>query len=65
MTSMTSCFMGKKIRTMGPAPLEFFPFVVLAILMAMTRGINGHMLTSLSSFTQSQTHLCQLVGSDQ
>ena len=27
--------MGKKIRAMGPGPLELFPFVVLAILMAM------------------------------
>ena len=32
---MTSCIMGKKKRTMGPGPLELFPFVVLAILMAM------------------------------
>ena len=32
MTSMTSCIVGKKIR---PGPLELFPFVVLAILMAM------------------------------
>ena len=35
MTSMTSCIVGKKIRVMGPGPLELFPFVVLAILMAM------------------------------
>ena len=35
MTSMTSCIVGKKIRAMGPGPLELFPFVVLAILMAM------------------------------
>ena len=35
MTSMTSCILGKKIRAMGPGPLELFPFVVLAILMAM------------------------------
>ena len=27
--------MGKKIRAVGPGPLELFPFVVLAILMAM------------------------------
>ena len=27
--------MGKKIRAMEPGPLELFPFVVLAILMAM------------------------------
>ena len=28
---MTSCIVGKKIRAMGPGPLELFPFVVLAI----------------------------------
>ena len=38
MTSMTSCIVGKKIRAMGPGPLELFPFVVLAILMAMGGG---------------------------
>ena len=27
--------MGKKIRAMGPGPLELFPFVIQAILMAM------------------------------
>ena len=32
---MTSCIVGKKIRAMGPGPLELFPFVVLAILIAM------------------------------
>ena len=32
---MTSCIVGKKIRAMGPGPLELFPFVVLAVLMAM------------------------------
>ena len=32
---MTSCIVGTKIRAMGPGPLELFPFVVLAILMAM------------------------------
>ena len=30
---MTSCIVGKKIRAMGPGPIELFPFVVLAILM--------------------------------
>ena len=35
MTSMTSCIVGKKIGAVGPGPLELFPFVVLAILMAM------------------------------
>ena len=35
MTSITSCIVGKKIRVMGLGPLELFPFVVLAILMAM------------------------------
>ena len=56
---MTSCIVGKKIRAMGPGPLELFPFVVLAIkfcifvlaiLMAMAGGISEHMLTSWSSF---------------
>ena len=46
---MTSCIVGKKIRAMGPGPLELFPFVVLAILMAMAGGISEHMLTSWSS----------------
>ena len=32
---MTSCIVGKKIKAMGPGLLELFPFVVLAILMAM------------------------------
>ena len=50
MTSMTSCIVGKKIRAMGPGPLELFPFVVLAILMAMAGGISEHMLTSWSSY---------------
>ena len=35
MSSMTSCILGKKIRAMGPGPLDLLPFVVLAILMAM------------------------------
>ena len=35
MTSMPSCIVRKKIRAMGPGPLELFPFVVLVILMAM------------------------------
>ena len=47
---MTSCIVGKKIRAMGPGPLELFPFVVLTILMAMAGGISEHMLTSWSSF---------------
>ena len=47
---MTSCIVEKKIRAMGPGPLEVFPFVVLAILMAMAGGISEHMLTSWSSF---------------
>ena len=50
MTSMTSCILGKKIRAMEPCPLELFPFVVLAILMAMAGGISEHMLTSWSSY---------------
>ena len=47
---MTSCIVGKKVRAMGPGPLELFPFVVLAILMAMAGGISEDMLTSWSSF---------------
>ena len=50
MTSMTSCIEGKKIRAMGPGPLDLFPFLVLAILMAMAEGISEHMLTSWSSY---------------
>ena len=34
---------------MGPGPLELFPFVVLAVLMAMAGGFSEHMLSSLSS----------------
>ena len=45
-----SCIVGKKIRAMGPGPLELFPSVVLAIVMAMTGVISEHMLTSWSSF---------------
>ena len=54
MTSMTSCIVRKKIRAMGPGPfkLHVFPFVVLAILMAMVGGISEHMLTSWSSCTE-------------
>ena len=51
MTSMTSCIVGKKIRAMGPGPSELFPFVVLAILMAMAGGISEHMLTSWPSLS--------------
>ena len=47
---MTSCIVEKKIRAIWPGPLELFPFVVLAILMAMAEGISEHMLTSWSSF---------------
>ena len=59
MTSMTSCIVGKKIWAMGPGPLEIFPFVVLAILMAMAGGISEHMLTSWSSSksTDRMAHL--------
>ena len=57
MTSMTSCIVEKKIKAMGPGPLELFPFVVLAILMAMARGISEHMLTSWSSY-QEQLDSC-------
>ena len=31
MTSMTSYYVGKKVRAMGPGPLDLFPFIVLAI----------------------------------
>ena len=48
---MTNCIVGKKIRAMGPGPLELFSFVVLAILMAMAGGISEHMLTSWSSIS--------------
>ena len=45
MTSMTSCIVGKKIRAMGPGPLELFPFVVLAIkflaIKFCVKGISG------------------------
>ena len=46
---MTSCIVGKKLRAMGPGPLELFSFVVLGILIAMAGGISEHMLTSWSS----------------
>ena len=49
---MTSCVVGKKIRAMGPCPLQLFPFGVLAILVAMTGGISEYMLTSWSSYYQ-------------
>ena len=39
MTSMTSCIVGKKIRAMGPGPLELFPFVVLAIKLCIFLNI--------------------------
>ena len=48
MTSMASCIVGKKIRAVGPGPLELFPFVVLSILMAMAfscvKDISGTIL---------------------
>ena len=52
---MTSCIVGKKIRAIGPGPLELFPFVVLAILMAMAficvKDISGTTLpTNLKFF---------------
>ena len=47
---MTSCIAGKKIRAMGPGLLELFPFVVLAILMAMAGGISEQKFTSWSSY---------------
>ena len=57
MTSMTSCIMGKKIRAVGPGPLELFPFVVLAILMGMAficvKDISG---TTLPRYLKFCTH---------
>ena len=61
MTSMTS-IVGKKIRAMGPGPLELFPFVVLAILMAMARGISEHMLTSWSNYFENRIPHKQALG---
>ena len=73
---MTSCIVGKKIRAMGPGPLELFPFVVLAILMAMAficvikYGIYANIFAqkNVSSFCicKSYSHLfsknnCELV----
>ena len=52
---MTSCIVGKKIRAMGPGPLELFSFVVLAILMGVLvsicslRGLVSHFLIELSA----------------
>ena len=57
MPSITSCIVGKKVRAMGPGPLELFPFVVLAILMAMAGGICEHMLTSWSSLSVTTVYL--------
>ena len=38
-TSKTSCIVGKKIKAMGPGPLELFPFVVLAIKLCIFLNI--------------------------
>ena len=56
---MTSCIVGKKIRAMGPGPLELFSFVVLAILMAMAficvKDISGTTLPrNLKFFTHDK-----------
>ena len=59
---MTSCTVGKKIRAMGPGSLELFPFVFLAILMAMARGISEHMLTSWSSYFENRILHKQALG---
>ena len=57
MTSMTTCIVGKKIRAMGLGPLDLFPFVVLAIRMAMAfiyaKDISG---TTLSRNLNFCTH---------
>ena len=39
MTSMTSCIVGKKIRAIGPGPLELLTFVVLAIKLCIFLNI--------------------------
>ena len=66
LTSMTRCIMGKKIRAMGPGPLELFPFVVLAILMAMAflcvKDFLGTTLPrNLKCYTHDKYHSC-IVG---
>ena len=59
---MTSCIVGKTIRVMGPGPLEFVPFVVLAILIAIAGGISEHMLTSWSSWKMSAYNTVEFIS---
>ena len=66
MTSMTSCIVGKKIRAMGPGPLELFSFVVLAILMAMAficvKDISGTTLPGNLNFVHMKSMTSCTVG---
>ena len=59
---MTSCIVGKKIRAMGPGPLELFPFVVLAILMAMVLvsicSLHGLVFFVLNAFKVLKVKVC-------
>ena len=66
MTSMTRCIVGKKIRTMGPGLLDLFPFVVLAILMAMAficvKDISGTTLPRNLNFVHMTSMTSCIVG---
>ena len=65
MTSMTSCIVGKKIRAMGPGPLELFPFVVHAIKLCIVgKKIRARSLRVISLCCSGYTdghgiYLCQ------
>ena len=65
MTSMTSCIVEWKIRAMGPGPLELFPFVVLAILLAMAGVLLSicslHGLVKICCFYTSKIHLASII----
>ena len=59
---MTSCIVGKKIRAMGPGPLELFPFVVHAIKLCIVgKKISARSLRVISlccsGYTDGQWHL--------
>ena len=56
MTSMTSRIVGKKIRAMGPGPLELFRFVVLAISIFLNNFYTGFQI--LMKFIFTHTPLC-------
>ena len=66
MTGMTSCVVGKKIRAIGPGPLELFPFVVLAKLMAMAficvKDISGTTLPRNLKFCTHESMTSCIVG---